>query len=93
MPSNDAIKLIVLERIMTAFESGEVYPKSTVNETIREQFDRQYTSIRRDLVSFGYLSYDNRTNEYRVETQSLSEADVRDNDWLTRHAKEIGLIE
>lgn len=93
VPSNDAVKLIVLERLMEAFEPGEVYHKSAVNEAIRDHFDRQFTSIRRDLVSFGYLSYDNRANEYRVETRSLSESDVRANDWLARHAKDIGLIE
>ena len=68
------------ERITEEFEPGMVYPKYAVNETIRERFDRQYTPIRRDLVSFGYLSYDDRANEYRVETRSLSDEDVRQND-------------
>lgn len=92
IPGNDALKLIVLERILEEFELGEVYRKSEVNETIERHFD-DAALVRRELVNFGYLRYDNRANEYAVEKLELTEDDIRERSRLERHARDIGLLD
>lgn len=92
VPGNDALKLVLLERILEEFEAGVVYSKSEVDERIRRHFD-QHILLRRELVNFGYLRYDNRANEYRVERLELTEADVRETDRLRRHAEDVGALD
>jgi hypothetical protein len=92
-PRNDALKLVVLERILEeSFTVGETYEKSTVNERL-EPYHEDYILLRRELVNFGYCRYDHLTNEYTVETAELSESDIRSISRLERHARSLDLLE
>ena len=92
-PRNDALKLIVLERIMAnEFRNGEVYTKAAVNEKVAAYFE-DVELVRREFVNFRYLQYDNRANEYTAMKKSLSEGDVREISRLERHARDIGALD
>lgn len=93
MPGNAALKLLVLEELLgREFESGTTYTKTEVTERIGEHF-AEPIHLRRELVNFGYARHDNRENEYEIRTLELSEADVRANGHLERHAKDLGVLE
>ncbi|MBP1987390.1 DUF2087 domain-containing protein [Halolamina salifodinae] len=92
VPGNSALKLVVLEELLDReFETGETYTKTEVTERIGEHF-AEPIHLRRELVNFGYVHYDNRANEYEILTRTLSEEDVRENGHLTRHAKDLGVL-
>lgn len=93
IPGNGALKLLVLEELLAReFEAGETYEKAGLTARIGEHF-AEPIHLRRELVNFGYARYDNRTNEYEIRTLELSEADVRENGHLERHAKDLGVLE
>lgn len=52
-PSNDALKQIILKKIMKDFEFEKIYTETEVNEIIKKYFD-DFTLIRRELINFGY---------------------------------------
>ncbi len=92
VPSNSALKLIVLEALLAReFEAGETYSKAELTDRIGKHFDRAI-ELRRELVNFGYARHDNRENTYEIRTLELSEADVRENGHLERHAEELGVL-
>jgi hypothetical protein len=92
MPGNSALKLLVLEELLDReFEVGEVYEKDEFTRRIGEHFDEPI-HLRREFVNFGYVRYDNRESEYEVRTLELTEADVRANGHLERHAKDPGVL-
>lgn len=92
LPNNDALKQIVLERLADQFEPDEIYDKQEVTERLEPRFD-DHVLVRRELVNFGYLRYDNTENTYRVQKTELSEQDYRENTRLERHARDLGLLE
>ena len=93
VPSNSALKLIVLEELLAReFEAVETYSKAELTERIGNHFDRPI-ALRRELVNFGYARHDNTANTYTIRTLELSEADVRENAHLERHAEEVGVLE
>ncbi|WP_254863226.1 DUF2087 domain-containing protein [Halovivax gelatinilyticus] len=92
LPRNDALKQIVLARVIDRFDVGETYEKSAVNDVLSVDFD-DHVLVRRELLNFGYVSYDNTENTYTVVKTELSESDYRNNTRLERHAKDLGLLE
>ncbi|MFC7073074.1 DUF2087 domain-containing protein [Halovenus rubra] len=92
LPRNDALKQIILERLAEKFERGDTYQKNEVTETLESHFDDPVL-VRRELVNFGYLRYDNTQNTYRLHKTKLSEQDYRENSRLERHATDLGLLE
>jgi hypothetical protein len=92
MPGNDALKLIVLEVLLDEFEVGETYTKREVNDVLGEYFT-DHVTVRRELVNFGYVHYNNTENEYTVVKRELSAADVRERTRLSRHARDLGVLE
>jgi hypothetical protein len=93
VPSNSALKLLVLEELLAReFEAGETYSKAELTDRIGDHFDRPI-ELRRELVNFGYARHDNRENTYTVRSLELSEAEIRENAHLERHAQEIGVLE
>jgi hypothetical protein len=92
LPKNDALKLIVLERLLEPLEVGETYMKAELNERVEPHFD-DHALVRRELVNFGYCRYDNRTNEYTVEKTTFDEDDLGEISRLERHARDVGLVE
>lgn len=92
LPRNDALKQIVLERIVDQFEMGEEYDKRELDEVLEPAFE-DHVLVRRELVNFGYMKHDNTENTYLVRKTELSAEDYRANTRLKRHAKDLGLIE
>lgn len=92
LPKNDALKQIVLGRVVARFEGGKTYHKEEVTETLEPDFE-DHVLVRRELVNFGYLKYDNTANTYQVQKTELSEQDYRTNTRLERHARDLGLLE
>ncbi len=87
-PKNDALKQIILKRIMQDFEFDRVYNEKEVDETIKKYFS-DYATIRRELVNFGYMSRDSLKMEYKVVKKELTKEDYEKNTLLRRHAKDI----
>lgn len=92
LPGNDALKLVVLEELLDDFEVGETYTKREVNDVLGEYFT-DHVTVRRELLNFGYVRYDNTANEYTVRRRELDEADVRERTRLARHARDVGVLE
>lgn len=92
LPRNDALKQIVLERVVEDLEVGKTYTKEELRPVLDGTFDDEVL-VRRELVNFGYLRYDNVENTYRVHKRELSEEDYRNNTRLERHARDLGLLE
>jgi hypothetical protein len=87
-PGNDALKQIILKRIMRDFELGKVYAETEVNEIIKKYFD-DFTLIRRELVNFGYMSRDPYKGEYKVVKKELTKEDYEKITTLKRHAEDL----
>ncbi|MFB6194252.1 MAG: DUF2087 domain-containing protein [Halobaculum sp.] len=92
LPRNDALKLIVLERLLDGLAVGDVVTKSELDDRIGDRLS-DHPLVRRELVNLGYLAYDNLTNEYEVRRRSLPEAEIRETPRLRRHAADISLFE
>jgi len=92
LPSNDALKLIVLERLLEPLDVGETYTKAELNEHVEPHFD-DHALVRGELVNVGYCRYNDLTNEYTVERATFDEDDIGEISRLERHARDIGLVE
>jgi hypothetical protein len=92
LPSNDALKLAVLEHPLEAFEVGETYDKGELTDRLGESLDDPVLA-RRELANFGYVDHQHLDGTYTVRKRSLSEADVRSISRLERHAEDLGLLE
>lgn len=90
-PKNDALKQIILKRLMQEFDKGRVYSEIEVNDSIKEYF-QDYTTLRRELLNFGYMWRDPSTGEWTVVKKELKKEDYLANRRLKRHAKDLGLI-
>jgi hypothetical protein len=65
-PIKQKRKLVVLDRIAKAFESGPRYTEKQVNETILE-FYGDYATIRRYLVEYGFIDREPDGSAYWVK--------------------------
>lgn len=91
LPSNDALKQIILKRIMQDFEFGKVYSEQEVDDIIKKYFN-DFCLIRRELINFGYMKRNPANGEYRVVKKELSKEDYQNITTLKRHAKDIGVL-
>jgi hypothetical protein len=91
-PRNDALKQIVLERVVADLEFEATIEKADLNETIAEYYD-DYALVRRDLVNFGYLDHDHLAGTYEVAKRELEAADYREISRLERHARDLGVLD
>jgi len=87
-PSNDALKQIILKRIMKDFDQDKIYTEKEIDQTIKKYFD-DHVLIRRELVNFGYMQRDPYKGEYKVIKKELTKEDYEKNILLRRHAKDI----
>jgi len=55
IPSKQKKLIVVLRWLATLFETGRLYAEQEVNETIKTIYQRDFVTLRRDLVDFGYL--------------------------------------
>ncbi len=91
LPKNDALKQVILKRLMREFDKGRVYSEIEVNDTIKRYF-QDYTLMRRELLNFGYMKRDPLTGEWEVIKKELEKEDYISIRRLRRHARDIGLL-
>lgn len=91
MPRNDALKQVILKRIMNDFQENKIYFEQEVNEIIKKYFE-DYTIIRRELINFSYMQRDPVKGEYWVVKKELSKEDYLKISRLKQHAIQIGVI-
>ena len=91
IPKNDALKQIVLKRLMKDFDEKRIYSEQEVNEAIKKHFE-DYTTLRRELVNFGYMQRDSLKGEYKVVKKELTKEDYLKNTLLKRAAISIKII-
>lgn len=91
MPRNDALKQIILKRIMNDFQENKIYFEQEVNEIIKKYFE-DYTLIRRELINFSYMQRDSVKGKYWVVKKELSREDYFKITRLKQHAVQVGII-
>ena len=92
IPRNDFLKQAILLRLLDDFEDKKIYKEEEVNESIRKHFE-DYTTLRRELINFGYMQRNPTTAEYWVVKRTLTKEDIRNNTLLRRHAKAYKILE
>jgi hypothetical protein len=91
IPSNDALKQILLKKIIADFREKRKYSEQEVNNAIKKHFE-DCALIRRELINFGYMQRDPLKGEYWVVKKELTKSDFLKNTMLKRHAIELGII-
>lgn len=87
-PKNDALKHIILKRIMQDFDFENIYTEKEVDNMIKDYLD-DFTLIRRELVNFGYMHRDPYKGEYKMIKKELTKQDYERNTLLKKAAKDI----
>ena len=85
-PKNDFKKQAVLLKLLDEFEDNKKYSEQEVGEIIKKYFD-DFTTIRRELINFGYMQRNNVTGEYWVVKRILTKEDIQKNTILRKHAE------
>ncbi len=91
IPRNDFEKQALLIELLKNFEDKK-YLEPEVNEVIKRFFD-DYSSLRRELINFGYMQRDPYKGEYWVVKRELSKEDIRKNTLLKKHAEPFKVLE
>ena len=91
LPKNDALKQILLKRVMQEFDAGRAYSEIEVNDTIKKYF-QDYTSLRRELLNFDYMQREPSTGEWTVVKKELEQEDYLSITRLRRHTKDLGVF-
>lgn len=55
LPSKRKKTLAILRWMATLFEEGRMYTEPEINEVIKSVYEKDYVSLRRDLIETGYL--------------------------------------
>ena len=74
-PRNDSDKQLILQEIMKDFEENKTYEEQEVNKIIKKFYD-DFATIRRELVNFGYMQR-NEKSEYKVAKKKLSDEELK----------------
>jgi len=88
-PKNDALKQIILKRIMKDFEENKIYKEEQINEIIKKYFE-DFTLIRRELINFGYMQRNSLKGKYLVMKKQLTSEDYEKNTLLKRASIDVG---
>ncbi len=64
IPSKQKVQIVILRWLATRFEPDRLYTEPEVNEIIKTIYERDYVSLRRDLVDFGYLRRERGGGKY-----------------------------
>jgi hypothetical protein len=86
-PRDDLEKQIILKKIMEKFEENKKYMESEVNEIIKEYYE-DFSTIRRELINFGYMQRNVYTSEYWVLKKELTEEELDKIGSRQKHLKE-----
>jgi biotin operon repressor len=55
LPSKRKKTMVILRWLATLFEAGRLYTEAEVNQVIKGVYEKDYVSLRRDLIDMGYL--------------------------------------
>lgn len=64
IPTKQKPLLVVLRWLATLFEPERTYSEVEVNETIKKAYERDYVTLRRHLVDYGYLRRERGGGQY-----------------------------
>lgn len=64
IPSKQKAKIVILRWLATLFAADRFYTEPEVNEVIKTIYERDFVSLRRDLVDFGYLRRERGGGKY-----------------------------
>jgi len=92
IPKNDFEKQAVLLKLLDEFEDNKIYTEEEVNIKIKKHFG-DYSTLRRELVNFGYMQRDPYKGEYKVVKRTLTKEDIRKNTLLLKHAEPFKVLE
>ena len=90
IPRNDFEKQAILIRLMRDFEDNRKYAEQEVNEKLKKYFE-DYTTLRRELINFGYMQRNNLNGEYWVVKRNLTKEYIKNNSVLRKHSKTYGI--
>ena len=55
LPAKRGKTMVILRWLATRFEAGRLYTEAEVNEVIKGVYEKDYVSLRRDMIDMGYL--------------------------------------
>lgn len=90
LPKNDFEKQAILMRIIKDFEDKRIYKEEEVNDIVKNYFE-DFSTIRRELINFGYLQRDSANSNYWVTKRELTKEDIQKNTRLKRHFESYNL--
>ncbi len=64
LPSKQKRLLVILRWLATLFQPDVLYSETEVNNILRAVYEKDYVSLRRDLVDFGYLRRERGGGKY-----------------------------
>ena len=91
IPRNDALKQIILKKIIKDFKINKTYHESEVNEIIKKYYE-DFAYIRREFVNYRYMAKDSIKSTYTVIKQELTKGDYLKNSLLKKAAEEIKVL-
>lgn len=64
VPTKQKKLMVILRWLATLFEPDRMYAEAEVNEVLKTVYERDFASLRRDLVDFGYLRRERGGGKY-----------------------------
>ncbi|MCJ7695903.1 MAG: metalloregulator ArsR/SmtB family transcription factor [Anaerolineaceae bacterium] len=64
LPSKLKKTLVILRWLATLFQPDRIYSETEINEVLKEKYEWDYVSLRRDLISTGYLKRESGGGKY-----------------------------
>lgn len=64
LPAKRKKTLVVLRWLATLFQPGRMYTESEVNDVLKQAYEKDYVSLRRDLIDTGYLRRERGGGQY-----------------------------
>jgi predicted transcriptional regulator len=64
LPSKQKKTMVILRWLATLFQPDKMYTEKEVNTVLEEVYSRDYISLRRDLVDYGYLRREKGGGKY-----------------------------
>ena len=86
IPKNNFEKQALLLRLVKDFKDGVIYSEQDVNKIIKKYFE-DYTTLRRELINFGFMQRNSISGEYWMNKRILTFEDIKKNGVLKKDAK------
>ncbi len=85
-PRNDLEKQAILILILEDFKDKHIYTEEEVGKIIEKHFSDS-TTLRRELINYGYMKRNPEKGTYWVVKRILTEDDIRNSTMLRQHAR------